>query len=179
MIAFLIAAVAVAGVAAIYDLRTGHIPNWLTLGSLALAFAANAIFGFATGGFKGTGSALVAAFIGMLICSIVPGILFAKGGMGGGDLKLFAAIGAACHMKVGLEAETLSFVVALLLAPAYLAWKGTLLRTLANTAMLVVNPFRPKASRRDVPSELMSWFRLAPAIFLGCVVSLLNQTIGF
>ncbi len=179
MISFLIAAVAVAAIAAVFDLRTGHIPNWLTLGGLALAYAAHAVLGFAAGGSSGALSAVLGALAGMIICGLVPAILFALGGMGGGDLKLFAAIGAACHVTRGLEAETYSFIAALLLAPAYLAWKGTLFRTLTNTVTLVVNPFRAKAARKALPSELMSWFRLAPAIFIGCAISLASHALHF
>lgn len=179
MTAFIVAAVCVAAVAAVYDLRTGHIPNWLTLGALAFAVAAHGGHGFAFGGLAGAASSLVSAVVGALACGLVPGIVFAAGGMGGGDVKLFAAIGAACHTTVGLEAETYSFLAALVLAPAYLAWRGTLLSTLANTAKLVTNPFRAKASRREVPAELLTWFRLAPAIFLGCVLTLALRVAPF
>lgn len=104
---------------------------------------------------------------GALGCALVPMFMHWKGAMGGGDVKLFAALGAALHPLAGLEAETYAFVAAMLLAPAKLAWEGTLLRTLAATVTLVANPLRKKAARKAVPEPMVTWFRLGPAIFLG------------
>jgi prepilin peptidase CpaA len=179
MIYFFAAAAVITAIAAVYDLRTGHIPNWLTLGALGSALVAHAAYGLASGGGAGLFEALLSACFGALMCALVPGIMFALGGMGGGDVKLFAAIGAACHVARGLEVEMYSFVIALLLAPAYLAWKGTLLQTLRNVLALASNPLRTKDSRRPVPAELMQWFRLAPAIFLGCAAAFVVHTARF
>jgi len=66
-------------------------------------------------------------------------------------------------------------VIALLWAPACLAYQGRLLRTIANTAVLVTNVFRRPDARRAAPPEVLTWFRLAPAIFLGTVVMLAQQ----
>ena len=50
-----------------------------------------------------------------------------------------------------------------------MAYRGELSRVLGNSLALAFNPLRPAAKRREVPPELMSWFRLGPAIFLGVV----------
>jgi prepilin peptidase CpaA len=73
----------------------------------------------------------------------------------------------------GLEVETYSFVAAALIAPAKLAFKGVLLKTLGRSLALVVNPFRKKEKRREIPPEVMTWFRLGPAIFLGAAATAL------
>jgi len=170
MTPFDVAAIALTAVAAIYDLRTGHIPNWLTFGSLLAAIGAQAIAGALHGGGAGLGNGIVDAVFGLLVCAAVPAIVFLRGAMGGGDVKLFAALGALCAARDGLRAETYSFVIALFLAPALLAYQGKLFRTIANAAMLVVSVFRRPAVRPTAPPEALTWFRLAPAIFLGTVM---------
>ncbi|HET7538730.1 MAG TPA: A24 family peptidase [Polyangiaceae bacterium] len=172
MTPFDIAALALTATAAGYDLRTGHIPNWLTFGSLLGAIFARALLGALHGGPALLGHAVFDAVCGVLVCGAVPAIVFFRGGMGGGDVKLFSALGALCSARAGLLAESYSFVIALLLAPVSLAYQGKLLRTLLNTAALATNAFRHPEARRATPPELLTWFRLAPAIFLGTSVML-------
>ena len=88
-------------------------------------------------------------------------------------MKLFAALGALLQPLIGFEAQTYAFVAAALIAPARLAYEGKLLKTLKNTVFLVANPFMPKDKRRTVDQEMMSWFRMGPAIFLGTAVAAL------
>jgi len=61
-----------------------RIPNWLTYGSVVAALAARALLGWP--GIKG-------GLIGLLAGGGVFFLLFALGGMGGGDVKLMAAVG--------------------------------------------------------------------------------------
>jgi prepilin peptidase CpaA len=89
MIAFDIPTVAVLGVACaavVFDVRTRRIPNGLTFGStlMALAYAA------AHGGWNGIGTAAAGWGVGVVL--FFP--FFALGGMGAGDVKLLAALGA-------------------------------------------------------------------------------------
>ena len=56
------------------------------------------------------------ALAGAILCGLTPAIMFWKGAMGGGDLKLFAALGALCHPMIGIEMEMYAFVVAALVA---------------------------------------------------------------
>jgi prepilin peptidase CpaA len=173
-----LAALVVTGIAAVFDVRTGHVPNRLTLGALAAALAAHAGAGALHGGARGAFSSFGASLLGAVVCAALPVALFYARAMGGGDVKLFAAVGALLGAPRGFDAEAWSFVAAMVIAPAYLAYKGTLLRTCANTAALVANPFRDKANRRPLPPELMTWFRLAPAIFVGTAISALSQGVS-
>ncbi|HTU57304.1 MAG TPA: A24 family peptidase [Polyangiales bacterium] len=173
MTPFELAAVVVTGVAAVCDLRTGHIPNWLTLGSLLGAVVAHATLGALAGGvsellYKG-GEALV----GVGICAAVPMLIFLRGGMGGGDVKLFAALGALCSARAGLLAELYSFVMALAWVPVHLVHEGRLFRSLGNALVLLPAVFRRRSSRPPLTPELTTWVRLAPAIFLGTLTMLL------
>ncbi len=71
--------------AAITDVRTRRIPNVLTVGALVLALAVRATMG---------GGALLdgMAAAGAAFAIALP--VFALGGLGGGDVKLLAAVGA-------------------------------------------------------------------------------------
>lgn len=172
MFHFLAFATILAATAAWFDWRTGHIPNRLTLLGLAAAILGHFVHGTMIGG-VGVGVEQAGFAVGgALGCALVPLFMYWKGAMGGGDVKLFAALGAALHPLAGLEAETYAFVAAMLLAPAKLAWEGKLLHTFANTLALVANPLRKKAKRKPMPEEMVTWFRLGPAVFLGTAATL-------
>jgi prepilin peptidase CpaA len=173
MIYFLVAAAVIAAIAAASDLRTGEIPNWLTLGVLLLAPIGHIVFALVKQHATGH-QALVAggtSLLGAVVCVIVPAILYRQDAIGGGDVKLLATIGALLRPYLGLEAEMYSFFVAGLIAPAFLAYEGKLFRTIKNTALLALNPLLPKAKRRPVEPTLLTWFRFGPAIFVGTALT--------
>jgi prepilin peptidase CpaA len=160
-------ALLIAGTGAVTDYRTGHIPNWLTLPPLVIGPIGYALaFGF---------EAFFAVIVGILVCSVVPLIMFRLGGMAGGDVKLFAAIAALVGPDVGLEGEFLSFVVAGIYSLGRLTWDGKLFRTLGNAMALGVNPILPKRLRRTVTPELRETLRLGGAIFAGLLISVLGH----
>jgi prepilin peptidase CpaA len=80
------AALSTAVVACGCDLRTRRIPNVLTFGAAVSGFAYHAV----TGGAAGLGDSALGWLVGALVF-IVP---FALRGLGGGDVKLLAALGA-------------------------------------------------------------------------------------
>lgn len=172
---FLAVAVVITAAAAIIDWKTGHIPNWLTLTPLALAPLVHAGLALKASGLSAAGIAFGWSAAGALLCGLAPAILYVVGGMGGGDVKLLAALGAMLLPMLGLEAEFYGFAAAALYAPARMAYEGKLLRVLGNTLALVVNPFLPKEKRRTMTPEMMTWLRFGPAIFVGtCVAAYLN-----
>jgi prepilin peptidase CpaA len=73
-------------VAAVIDARHRRIPNWLTFG-LLLAGLGRAI------AFGSTGS-IENSLLGILVGGSIPLVLFAISALGGGDVKLLAAVGA-------------------------------------------------------------------------------------
>jgi prepilin peptidase CpaA len=172
MIYFLVAAAIISAIAAATDLRSGEIPNWLTLGTLLVAPIAHITFGVinhlgVTDALKEGGGSL----LGAIACSIVPAVLYRQDAIGGGDVKLLAGIGALLQPRLGLEAEMYSFFAAGLIAPAFLAYEGKLFRTIKNTVLLAVNPLLPKKKRRPVEPALLTWFRFGPAILIGTGVT--------
>jgi prepilin peptidase CpaA len=73
-------------VAVACDVRSRRIPNLLTFGAAGVAL----LYGALAGG----GSGLLQASIGWLLGALLFFPLFALGGMGAGDVKLLAALGA-------------------------------------------------------------------------------------
>jgi len=157
-------------VAAIYDARTGHIPNWITLPPLVLAPLVWLWYG---GFWKNDRGSLGGSIGSMILCAAVPWLLFRMKAIGAGDVKLFAAIGALTLADLGIQALFYSFCAGSLFALARLAWEGKLLRTLGNTLFLAVNPLLPKKYRRPIAHELMTKMRFAVAIFVGTLVAAL------
>ncbi|CAN5342085.1 prepilin peptidase [soil metagenome] len=176
MMPFLVAAVAVAFLAAAIDSRTGEIPNWLTLGPLVAGIFGHAAYALAHGAPAADAlESSAGSLFGALACAVIPLILYRQDAIGGGDVKLLAALGAILQWRWGIEAEMYSFFAAGLLAPARLAYEGKLFRTLKNAALLAINPILPKAKRRPIEPTLLTWFRFGPAIFVGtCVMAYLH-----
>jgi prepilin peptidase CpaA len=178
MFYFLVAATVLAACAAFTDWRTGHIPNVIPGLGLAGAIVAHFVRGASYDGLRGGLTQAGFAVLAAVVCALVPMFMYAKGAMGGGDVKLFAALGALLHMMGGLEAQTYAFLAAAVLAPAKLAAQGQLFRTLANTAALALNPLRPKAKRKAIPEAMVTWYRLGPAIFVGTAATLVVHAYG-
>jgi prepilin peptidase CpaA len=174
---FLVAAVILALVAAWTDFRTGEIPNWLTLSVLGLAPIAHVASAILVTHATKQDALMCGAYSlgGGVLAGVVPLFLYSRGGIGGGDVKLFAAIGALLRPMVGVEAEMFGFFAAAMIAPARLAYDGKLLLTMKNAAAIAVNPFLPAAKKFQVQVEMMTWFRMGPAIFLGVLVTALTE----
>ena len=166
------AVLVLACIAAFTDVRRGEIPNWLTLPVR--------VSGPIVHGMLGGGDGRLGSLVGVLVCSIVPLIIFYREGMAGGDVKLFAAIGALAGgldggVELGLSAQFLSLVAASIYAVGQLAWNGRLLASLGNALFIGLNPVLPRRWRRTIPRELMHRIRLGAAILLGTVIALAGQ----
>ncbi|MBZ0258665.1 A24 family peptidase [bacterium] len=90
------AAVLVLTIAAYIDWKEHRVPNWLTFGALGFALAYHAVLS----GYPGLGYALIGAFVGLATLIV----MYALGGMGAGDVKLMAAIGAWVGATATLQA---------------------------------------------------------------------------
>jgi len=146
-------------VAAWTDARTGRIPNVLTLPLLPVGL----ILGAVQTGLVGFG----AAVLGCLLCFAVPyGLLhFSQGtAIGGGDVKLFAGLGALLGPHAGLEVQLSSLILLAVFALLALAWRGQVWALLRRTGWLALNTVLPKARRRPVEPQLLMTMRMGPAI---------------
>lgn len=165
---FQASAVLISMAAAVTDARSGRIPNWLTLPAAALALALHAI--------AGGGWGAVQSGAGLLLCAGVPWVVFrtSKGrAIGGGDVKLFGALGAWVGPSIGLEIELGALALLLIVALMRLAYAGQLLRVVASTGRLLASPFS-KGTNRVAPMALTE-MRLGAAIALATVVSVGSQ----
>lgn len=160
---FFLVAVAVALLAALLDARTGHIPNWLTLGTLALAPLAKVVVSPSPGTFG-------LALLGAALCAVLPWLVYRAGGMGGGDVKLFAAVGALLQPVVSLHAVTYAFLVGAAWATVSLARQGRLALVFGNAARLVGSRF---GARAVPPRHEMTELRFGFAISLGTLSAVL------
>jgi len=170
---FLIAAIVVSAIGAWFDIKRGYIPNWVTLGGLAVGILGHAALGLAFGGIgeglKGLGSSVLGAFF----AAVIPLFLYRARAIGGGDVKLLAAMGALCGPMVGIEAVFYAFVAAAIYAPARLVYEGKLFRTIGNAFYILINPVLPKPRRKEISPEMMTELRFGPSVLIGALLAAL------
>jgi prepilin peptidase CpaA len=167
----LVFTVLLTGIAAVWDLRTGTIPNRLVvigaLSGLALRLGLAAASGEALTVLRALGGSVV----GVALVSLVPLFLYRAGGIGGGDVKLLAVVGALLGPYPGLEVELYAFTATLIYAPARLIWDGSLVAAMRTIGQLVVTPFVPRGRRKPMATRELTSFRFGPAIFAGAVLT--------
>jgi len=115
-------------IAALKDVRTRRIPNWLTVPAAVLGLALHAWYE----GWPGVWTSIEGAALGLAAFIL----FFVAGGMGAGDVKLFGAVGAL----VGPQAMVLVFVFTGLLggilAAAVAVWRRQFQATLPYGAVI-------------------------------------------
>ena len=152
--------------ACVTDIQSRRIPNWLTFGAAGAAIVFHTIF-------EG-GGGFVLATTGWLVGALIMFLPFALRGLGGGDVKLLAALGAwlgpSNALWLALYAGCAGFVMSVVVAAYY----GYLRTALRNIWFLLqhwtVNGVRPLD---EVSLEGSSGPRLAYAlpIFAGLVLA--------
>jgi prepilin peptidase CpaA len=150
------ALVAVVGLAlaisAVTDLRTRKIRDIVTVPALLLCLIFRATW--AHWG-EWTGSGLASGLLGML-AAIAPFLpLCLMGGMGMGDIKLMAVVGAGAGFPLILICLICICIAGGLEAVVVLTWKGELLRILGGTARRALRK-RRGARAEDVPRVSIS-----------------------
>ncbi len=155
------AVLAVSGLAAMTDLARARIPNLLTIPALGAGIAYHA----SSTGLQGALSATAGAAVGM-------GLLlwmFWLGAMGGGDVKLLAALGAWLGVRDILSLGLLSILVGGALAVVLLASKGRIKdfarRMQEFVLSLVVRELERHAPRIDRKHKMPFGVAIAGATF--------------
>ena len=95
-------------IAAFADILTGKIPNWLTYPAC--------VFGVCLAGLSTSWPGLVDSVLGLTLGFGPFFALYLMGGMGGGDVKLMAAVGAMMGVDFVLNAMITSILVGGLIA---------------------------------------------------------------
>jgi prepilin peptidase CpaA len=160
-------AVAFAGGAAVLDLRTKKIPNWITGPGILLGI----LLHLALGGFAQAGWSLVAGLVaGSLFL-----LFYLAGGMGAGDVKLITAIG--CLVGIGSIKDVLiaSVILGSILGLALAAKHGRLRQTIRNVfALMAHHAQNGLTAHPELNVTQQETLRLPYAlpIALGCMIAL-------
>jgi prepilin peptidase CpaA len=156
--------------AAVMDIRSRRIPNWLVAPFLAAGWVIHVVQ-------QGIGGLWWCAG-GLSVVVLATGFLYYMGGIGMGDCKLLAAVGVWIGPEQALFALLGTAIAGGVVALSYAAWRGALLHSLSNTAVLLAavtrNGLRPHPTiNLDNPSATTVPYGLAIAI--GTVFSFYTQ----
>ncbi len=132
-------------ISVVTDFRSRKIKNIVTFPTIAITLLLRLIFGGWGTAFSDVG--LFSGLLGMAVGSLIFWFIAQKGGMGEGDVKLMAAVGAGvglpsiifCFMGTGIVGGVHAIVV--------LLWRGEFFYTLKNMGQKAVQKMRPIASR--------------------------------
>lgn len=144
--------------ATVTDLRTRTIPNWLTFPLVPLASALHLL----QSGLEG----LLFASLGALVCFAPVYFLFARGALGGGDVKLFAGLGALLGARDGLELELSAFCMVSLFAIVLTAWRGRLWVLVRASLRATLHLVAPQRHARPAEPDAGLELPMALAIFV-------------
>jgi prepilin peptidase CpaA len=140
----------IAGV--IDDLRSKKVHNWLFLLCALLALAGATV----TGGFAGFNLALIGFFAGLVI--LMPLVLLKV--IGAGDMKLFAAFGAAVGWNTTFDVAVWALIWGAIFGVVQVTLRGQLKATLQNMIAIAQLRDRQTLTLHKIPftiALLMGW----------------------
>lgn len=117
--------------AAVIDVRTSRIPNWLVFGGALYGLAYNAISPLYA---RDIGILFALGGLGVGLAALLPAYLFRV--MGAGDVKLMAMVGAFLGGWATVGAVLATLVAGGVLAIAIALWSGHVVRMLRNVAAM-------------------------------------------
>jgi prepilin peptidase CpaA len=154
------------------DLRTRRVPNWLAIPFLVAGLVAQSI----SGRLPGAGRSLA----GVALACLLFGIPCFMGGMGMGDLKLAAGVGAWIGPAQFVTASVFTALAGGVLAVGWALWHGSLGASLDSAGDLLT-PWRtrqPGAERKvleETAATAATAIPYAPAIAIGTLLSFLPR----
>ena len=146
------------------DIRTGKIPNALTYPLW--------VFGWVYAGLAAGRSGLIDSLSGFLLAFIPCFLLYLTGGLGGGDVKLMAAVGALMGWRFTASAMLSSIFVGALIAVLIVVWEGRILATFKFLCQRL-SGFGARAAL-DVETQVP----FGVAICLACAMTLIESWHG-
>jgi prepilin peptidase CpaA len=114
--------------ASVTDVWRGRVPNAVTYPAVAVALLGHALSG---------GPALTGSLIGLAVGFLPMLVFWLAGGVGGGDAKLMAAVGALAGWRFAVATMLYGFLAAALMAVAVLLRRRMLRRTVRRMARSV------------------------------------------
>ncbi len=136
-----------------YDIKTKKIPNKITIPAIIIGI----IWATVNSGFNGF---LIHSF-GFLLGFTVFLIPYMLGGMGAGDVKLMAAIGAIKGWKFILLTSLWTALAGGIIVIVVMIYKGGLKNTIINAFGLLIKPIANwilKVSRNKTANKLIQYF---------------------
>ena len=127
--------------AAVSDIRSRSIPNWLTLGGIVAGLALNTYC-------SGLGGLKFSA-IGFAVAAVFFLLMFALRFLGGGDVKLMAAVGAMAGYENLIAIFIFDAIFGGIAALVLVIARGRLKHTLRNTGQMVASLFKGKAPYKE------------------------------
>ncbi|MDO8692388.1 MAG: A24 family peptidase [Dehalococcoidia bacterium] len=153
-------ALAVALVAAvIFDLRERRIPNWVTLPGI--------VAGLALQSARGGGDGLVTGLAGAAVGTGLLALPFSLKWVGGGDVKLLAAVGAFMGATFTLWALLFACAAGGIIAMGWLAFTGNLV----NSVKYIFLVWLPNPGAK--PDALKTGIPFGPALAIGAFAAVL------
>jgi prepilin peptidase CpaA len=125
----LVALLFVCALAIVFDVRQRRLPNWLTVGALAVALLLRAF----------TGEPVLAGLASAALAFAFGFPFFMMGGLGAGDVKLMTALAAFLDLNSLLVALGAMALTGALMALVAATRSGQLVSTLTNLHVLVLN----------------------------------------
>lgn len=162
--------VVVLAIATFTDLRTRRIPNWLVVPFMGV--------GLLLSGVRGGWHGLAHSFGGLLLGLTVFGVLAAMGGMGMGDVKLCAAIGAWIWSQQLVVALLLTGIAGGVLALVWAACGGFLGELFSSIARAIFRVGRQDGNsdrKLTLDNPLARKMPYAPAIAIGTLMSFFSH----
>ncbi|SRR6266481_4800340 len=117
----------------VVDLRTRRIPNVISGSALLVGVALNALYYGSTGVLWSLGGVIVVVAV-----LLAP---FALGGLGGGDVKMMAAIGAFLGPRLALEGLVVGMAIGGVIMVVHLARLGRLTEKLRSLGAMAASAF--------------------------------------
>lgn len=166
-----IAVLVLVTIAAFFDIRSHRIPNWLTYPAWLLGAALAGLY-FGWDGLVSSGLGFAVTFLPMFL-------MFMGGSIGGGDVKLMAAVGALLGFPAGLNALISSILVGGFFAAIILLWQGRLFPILKHAASTAWSRVYPPHIPVAAPPAQKDSFPFGVAIALGTYLTVASIQAGY
>jgi prepilin peptidase CpaA len=164
--------------ASICDWWNCKIPNFITLGGFFTGIVIHGVIGAVDAGALGMLRGAGYSFFGAMACGLIPFLGWRKKQLGGGDVKLFAAVGALLGPFVGFDVQACAFALSVLvLFPYRLVRHGLVGLTVRNAGTTIANLFRRDDAKVpvDQPHRKVPAVVFAPTIAFAVLLTLVHH----